>query len=81
DQQTFVLARTISMIVNEAHFMVEEGVASQDDIDLAIKLGTSFPGGPFEFTESMGRYLIGEFLQAMRKVYGEIYRPSLLLIY
>jgi|YelNatPaOPRAMG01_1025707.scaffolds.fasta_scaffold00358_34 3-hydroxybutyryl-CoA dehydrogenase len=79
DQQVFTLARTISMIVNEAHFMIEEGVASQADIDLAIKLGTSFPGGPFEFTESIGRYLIGEFLQSMRKVYGDIYRPSPLL--
>lgn len=79
DNQLLVLARTISMIVNEAYFMVEEGVSNAEDIDLAMKLGTNFPKGPFELSELIGKYLISEFLQVMRHVYGDAYRPSLML--
>ncbi len=79
DNQHLVLARTISMIVNEAFFMVEEGVSNTEDIDLAMKLGTNFPKGPFEISTTVGRHLISEFLQVMRHLYGDAYRPSLML--
>jgi 3-hydroxybutyryl-CoA dehydrogenase len=77
--QQVVLSRTISMLINEAHLMIEEGVAERDSIDLAMKLGTNFPKGPLEFSDSIGKYMIAEFLQAMRRTYGDAYRPSLLL--
>jgi 3-hydroxybutyryl-CoA dehydrogenase len=77
DMQHLILARTIAMIVNEAFFMMEEGVAASEDIDLAMKLGTNFPKGPFELADSIGKYLIAEFLQSMRRSYGDVYRPSL----
>lgn len=79
DSQYLILARTISMIVNEAFIMLEEGIAEEKDIDLAMKLGTNFPKGPLELAESTGKYLIAEFLQVMRRAYGDTYRPSLLL--
>ncbi len=81
DTQQLVLAQTVSMIVNEAHFMLEQGIASREDIDLAMKLGTNFPKGPLELADSVGRYLIAEFLQILRRAYGDAYRPSLLLSY
>ncbi len=77
--QQVILARTISMLINEAHLMMEEGIAARDSIDLAMKLGTNFPKGPLEFSDSIGKYMIAEFLQAMRRTYGDAYRPSLLL--
>ncbi len=79
DTQHLVLARTVSMIINEAFFMLEEGVSTGSDIDLAMKLGTNFPKGPVELADSIGKYLIAEFLHAMRRSYGDIYRPSLML--
>lgn len=79
DSQHLILARTVSMIVNEAHFMLEEGVAGGEDIDLAMKLGTNFPKGPLELADLIGKYVIAEFLQIMRRAYGDGYRPSLLL--
>ncbi len=79
DSQHLILARTISMIINEAFFMLEEGIAEGEDIDLAMKLGTNFPKGPLELAECTGKYLIAEFLQIMRRAYGDTYRPSLLL--
>ena len=81
DTQHLVLAQTVSMIVNEAHFMLEQGIASAEDIDLAMKLGTNFPKGPLELADTVGRYLIAEFLQILRRAYGDAYRPSLLLSY
>lgn len=81
DAQHLVLAKTVSMIVNEAHLMLEEGIATPEDIDLAMKLGTNFPKGPLELADSVGRYLIAEFLQILRRVHGDAYRPSLLLSY
>jgi 3-hydroxybutyryl-CoA dehydrogenase len=79
ESQHLILARTIAMIINEAFFMIEEGIAEPKDIDLAMKLGTNFPKGPIELAELSGKYLITEFLQMMRRWYGDIYRPSPLL--
>lgn len=79
DAQHLILARTVSMLVNEAHLMLEEGIADRESIDLALKLGTKFPKGPLELSDSIGKYMIAEFLQIMRRTYGDAYRPSLLL--
>ncbi len=79
DPQHLVLARTVSMLVNEAHLMMEEGIAERESIDLAMRLGTNFPKGPLELSDSIGKYMIAEFLNAMRRTYGDAYRPSLLL--
>ncbi|HRG10176.1 MAG TPA: 3-hydroxyacyl-CoA dehydrogenase family protein, partial [Cyclobacteriaceae bacterium] len=46
--------RVICMIINEAYFTVEEGTATREDVDLAMKLGTNYPLGPFEWTEKIG---------------------------
>lgn len=79
DTQYLVLARTMSMVINEAHLMLEEGIADAESIDTAMKLGTNFPKGPVELSELIGKYLLAEFLQLMRRAYGDAYRPSLLL--
>jgi 3-hydroxybutyryl-CoA dehydrogenase len=41
-------------VVNEAWHALGDGVASEPDIDLALRLGAAHPAGPFERTESMG---------------------------
>ncbi len=79
DSQHLILARTISMLINEAHLMLEEGIADGESIDLALRLGTNFPKGPLELSDSIGKYLIAEFLQIMRRTYGDAYRSSLML--
>ena len=42
------------MIINEAFFALEEGVSSKEEIDVAMKLGTNYPYGPFEWQEKIG---------------------------
>jgi len=41
-----IVLRTVGCIVNEAASALGDGVATADDIDLAMKLGTSYPKGP-----------------------------------
>ncbi|HET9055486.1 MAG TPA: 3-hydroxyacyl-CoA dehydrogenase family protein [Chitinophagaceae bacterium] len=54
DTPGMVSARIIAMIINEAYFSLGEGVSSKQEIDTAMKLGTSYPLGPFEWSEKIG---------------------------
>lgn len=54
DQTGMITPRVICMIINEAFFAAESQVASRSDIDLAMKLGTNYPLGPFEWCEKIG---------------------------
>ncbi len=54
DEPGFIAARTISMIINEAYFAKETGVSTDKEIDIAMKLGTNYPHGPFEWAELIG---------------------------
>lgn len=47
-------ARIVSMIVNEAYFALGEGVSTIESIDTAMKLGTNYPFGPFEWCDLIG---------------------------
>ncbi len=54
DQVGLIGARVLASIINEALLLKEEGAANQTDIDLAMKLGTNYPKGPFEWAEQIG---------------------------
>lgn len=54
DEPGLVASRVISMIINEAFFALEEGVSTMEEIDLAMKLGTNYPYGPFEWQKKIG---------------------------
>jgi 3-hydroxybutyryl-CoA dehydrogenase len=54
DTPGFVSARVISMIVNEAFFALGEKISTIEEIDMAMKLGTHYPSGPFEWAEKIG---------------------------
>lgn len=54
DEPGLVAARVISMIMNEAFYASGENVSSKEEIDLAMKLGTNYPQGPFEWAEKIG---------------------------
>jgi 3-hydroxybutyryl-CoA dehydrogenase len=50
----FISARVIATIINEAFMTVEEKVSVEKEIDTAMKLGTNYPYGPFEWGEKIG---------------------------
>ena len=49
-----VAARVLATIVNEAASAVEDGVATPQAIDTAMRLGTNYPSGPLEWGERIG---------------------------
>ena len=54
----FIFPRTIVQIINEAYFALEEGVASKEDIDRAMKFGVNYPKGPFEWARNKEKVVI-----------------------
>lgn len=65
DRVGLVTPRVICMIINEAYYTVQEGTASREDIDLAMKLGTNYPYGPFEWCQKIGIKNVYELLAAV----------------
>jgi 3-hydroxybutyryl-CoA dehydrogenase len=71
DQSGMVTPRVICMIINEAYCTLEEGTATREDIDLAMKLGTNYPLGPFEWGERIGLGNVVAVLNAARLETGD----------
>jgi 3-hydroxybutyryl-CoA dehydrogenase len=65
DRVGLVTPRIICMIINEAYYTLEEGTAGREDIDLAMKLGTNYPYGPFEWCEKIGVTNVYDLLAAV----------------
>lgn len=63
-----VTPRIILMIINEAYFTVQEGTAGKNAIDMAMKLGTAYPKGPFEWSELIG---LPEVVKTLTAVYED----------
>ena len=80
DRVGLVTPRVISMIINEAYYTVQEGTASREDIDLAMKLGTNYPYGPFEWCERIGLKNVYHLLEAVyNDTKDERYKVSALM--
>jgi 3-hydroxybutyryl-CoA dehydrogenase len=68
DTPGMISARVIAMIINEAYFALGEGVSSKQEIDIAMKLGTSYPYGPFEWADKIGLKNIYKLLQKLNSI-------------
>ena len=75
----FVTSRINAMIGNEAFHLLQEGIASAEDIDKAIKLGLNHPMGPFELVDLVGLDVHLNVLEYLHKTLGEKFRPCPLL--
>jgi 3-hydroxybutyryl-CoA dehydrogenase len=71
DQVGMVAPRVISMIINEAAFVVGEGTASVEAVDQAMKLGTNYPKGPFEWCDQIGVWNVVDVIEALYVVFGD----------
>ncbi len=77
DAPGLVVLRTVAMLVNEALDMAQHGVASPEDIDLAMTLGVNYPKGPFAWGNEIGLDLVKSVLDNLKRHYGEDrYRAS-----
>jgi 3-hydroxybutyryl-CoA dehydrogenase len=74
----FLSPRVLATIINEAYLSLEEEVSTKKEIDTAMKLGTNYPYGPFEWAERIGIDRIYELLKEMA-VKDKHYNPAALL--
>ncbi len=54
DEPGMIAPRIIAMIINEAYFGLMDKISTKAEIDIAMKLGTNYPYGPFEWSEKIG---------------------------
>ena len=73
DQAGFVVNGLLTPYLMSAVRMLESGVATREDIDMAIKLGTNHPMGPFELADFIGLDTICEIGKVL---YEEFKDPS-----
>ena len=78
DEPGFIAARIISMIINEAYFAKAENVSTEQEIDIAMKLGTNYPFGPFEWSKQIGLKHVFALLTTLAKT-DIRYQPASLL--
>lgn len=78
DHAGFVTARVVAMIINEAWFALEEKVSTKKEIDVAMKLGTNYPLGPFEWCDKIGPKNIYGLLNQLAQI-NQRYEPASLL--
>jgi 3-hydroxybutyryl-CoA dehydrogenase len=69
-------SRINALIGNEAFRMLEEGIASAEDIDKAVKLGLNHPMGPFEMVDLVGLDVRLAILEYLHQTLGERFQPS-----
>lgn len=79
DVTGFAVNRLLHALMIEAVRLVEEDVATPEDIDLACRLGLGHPMGPFELMDATTSSLCLEAQQIMFDAYGERFRPRPLL--
>jgi len=76
DSPGFITSRAYAILRLECVRMLEEGVASAEDIDKALKLGFNFPMGPLELGDMNGIDTYVHAISGLAEAYGDRFRPT-----
>jgi 3-hydroxybutyryl-CoA dehydrogenase len=79
DVAGFAVNRMFLIFLQEAVRLVDEGVATPEDIDTACRLGLGHPMGPFELMDATTSRLVLQASEILFDAYGERFRPPALL--
>lgn len=80
DRPGFIVNRLLIPLLNEAAFALEQGLASAEDIDQALRLGLNHPMGPLELADLIGLDTVLAIAEVLQRDFGEDkYRPPALL--
>lgn len=79
DAQGFVTTRALAAHMLEGMRIFEEGIASKEDIDKAIRLGLNYPMGPLELADLVGLDTMLLASQGLVEAYGDRFRPPQIL--
>lgn len=75
DVPGMISSRIVATIINEAYYTLQDEVSTKAEIDTAMKLGTNYPFGPFEWGARIGEQEIHHLLSVLSKT-DERYRPA-----
>jgi len=76
----FIVNRVLCPMINEAVFALQEGLASAQDIDEAVKLGCGYPIGPLALADLIGLDVMLAVMEVFYRDFNDPkYRPALLL--
>ena len=76
DTPGFVTTRILNAFLAEAYRVVEEGIATAEDVDKAAKLAFNHPMGPLELADFSGLDTALRTAMALEAVYGDRYKPT-----
>lgn len=80
DTPGFITSRFGAVCMNEAIFLLQEGIGTREDIDKAIKLGYNHPMGPLQLADLIGLDTLLHVLEVLWEGYQDPkYRPAYLL--
>jgi 3-hydroxybutyryl-CoA dehydrogenase len=79
DKPGFVTNRILMPWINEGVRAYDEGVASKEDIDAGMKLGTNVPMGPLELADHIGLDICLDATETLFEELGDRYKPAYLL--
>lgn len=80
DQPGFVVNRMLVPFLNEACFVLQEGLGTPEDIDQGAKLGLNHPMGPLELADLIGLDTLLFIAEVLHREFGDDkYRPATLL--
>jgi 3-hydroxybutyryl-CoA dehydrogenase len=80
DSPGFITSRAYAALRLECLRILEEGVASAEDIDTALKLGFNLPMGPLELGDFNGLDTYYNVISALERAYGDRFRPTVGLV-
>ena len=79
DAPAFVINRLYIPLLNEAFFLLQEGVGTAEEIDKACERGLGFPVGPFRASDNSGLDIVYNCIKSLQEQLGDKYRPAPLL--
>ncbi|MEE6211400.1 3-hydroxybutyryl-CoA dehydrogenase [Salarchaeum sp. III] len=79
DKPGFVSNRILMPWINEGVRALDEGVATKEDIDTGMKLGTNVPMGPLELADHIGLDVCLNATETLHDELGDRYKPAYLL--
>ncbi|WP_101297615.1 3-hydroxyacyl-CoA dehydrogenase family protein [Halegenticoccus soli] len=79
DKPGFVTNRILMPWINEGIRAFDEGVATKEDVDAGMKLGTNVPMGPLELADHIGLDICLDASETLFEELGDRYKPAYLL--